>query len=762
MNSEKSRDFKFKVFTSVMLAALAQMSAANAEDTVATPEASSQAAPAEATQAEAAQADSAPLNLDKIVVTGSAKKVSKMKSSVSISTLNAEQVQSTGATNAAEVLRSIPGIRSESSGGEGNANMTVRGLPISAGGSRYLQMQEDGLPILQFGDISFATPDMFMRVDQGLKTLEVVRGGSGSTQATNSPGGIINFINQTGETKGGKVGLSAALNYNQFRTDFSYGGPIDDNGLRGFVSGYYRKGDGLRDAGITTEDGGQIKGNITKELDNGYIRFSFKHLDDNTPVNLPVPVNISNGKISTIAGIDPRTATFYSRAWGNDVTVTGNNGTASSRVNNGMTAKTDSIGAEFSFDLAGGWTVSDKFRWADNRGRFIGLFPRDTVTGPTVPFVVFNTSLNDMGNTINDFKISKAFETASAGKWTPTVGLYTSWQNVGLTWSFNSYTVSAASNPSSVTFLAPSSATFGGCCGRDIDAEYRTVSPYASMAWEFGDLNADVSIRQDNQKATGSYAQASSATGLFGARNIINYDIDHTSYSLGANYRINPNLAVFGRVSNGVAFNADRIMFGSANLNGGVIPINEVDQYETGVKWRRGNLNTFVTLFKAKTNESNYDATTQISTANKYDAKGVEFEAGYSIDNFRVGGGLTYTDAEVTDSNNPLLIGKAPNRQARFVYQLTPSYVWDKFSIGASVIGTTQSTDARGTGFQATLPAYAIVNAFVRYQYDSKLQLSLSANNLFDTLAFTESNDGRAVARAVDGLGVRAAAVYSF
>ena len=43
----------------------------------------------------------------------------------------------------------IPGIRAESSGGEGNSNITVRGVPVSAGGSRYLLIQEDGLPVLQ-------------------------------------------------------------------------------------------------------------------------------------------------------------------------------------------------------------------------------------------------------------------------------------------------------------------------------------------------------------------------------------------------------------------------------------------------------------------------------------------------------------------------------------------------------------------------------------------------------------------------------------
>ena len=46
----------------------------------------------------------------------------------------------TAPTSSAEVLRAIPGVRSESSGGEGNANMTVRGVPISAGGARYVEV----------------------------------------------------------------------------------------------------------------------------------------------------------------------------------------------------------------------------------------------------------------------------------------------------------------------------------------------------------------------------------------------------------------------------------------------------------------------------------------------------------------------------------------------------------------------------------------------------------------------------------------------
>ena len=143
------------------------------------------------------------LNLNRVVVTGTSTGASKMKQSVSISSLEADQIFKLAPTNAAEILRSIPGVRSESSGGEGNANLTVRGVPISAGGARYVQFQEDGLPILLFGDIAFGTADQFLRTDYNLSHLEVIRGGSASTLATNSPGGIVNFISKTGDEPGG-------------------------------------------------------------------------------------------------------------------------------------------------------------------------------------------------------------------------------------------------------------------------------------------------------------------------------------------------------------------------------------------------------------------------------------------------------------------------------------------------------------------------------------------------------------------------------
>jgi outer membrane receptor protein involved in Fe transport len=188
------------------------------------------------------QADSK--TLEEVVVTGVVNPRAKLKSSVSITTLDVKQVEQSAPRSTAEIFRTIPGIRSESSGGEGNANIAVRGVPISSGGSKYLQLQEDGLPVLLFGDIAFATSDIFTRFDRNIAKIEAIRGGSASTLSSNSPGGIINFISKTGKTEGGSMATSFGLDYNDFRTDIEYGSRIGD-GLYFHAGGFYRTGEGV-------------------------------------------------------------------------------------------------------------------------------------------------------------------------------------------------------------------------------------------------------------------------------------------------------------------------------------------------------------------------------------------------------------------------------------------------------------------------------------------------------------------------------------
>ena len=734
-----------------------------------------------------AQANNDTLKLDEVVVTGTATGASKMKQSSSISTVGVEQILQSQPTNASDILRSIPGIRAESSGGGGNANVTVRGLPISAGGSRYVQFQEDGLPVMLFGDVAFSTPDMFLRADNSLERLEVVRGGAASTLATNAPGGIINFISKTGDEPGGSIGLTTGIGYNEKRLDFDYSGKLGEK-TRFFIGGFTHNGEGPRNATGNSNQGGQIKGNITQELDNGFVRFNFKALDDQSPLFMPVPVKISKGTVSELPGIDPRMASMYSPYWVKDFTLAKNNTMVGTDVNDGLRVKQNSFGVEADLKLADGWKLSEKFRHASMSGRFVGLFPADDVTaapagtkyatgpnagkaytGNAFTNTVFNTSMDDMGSTTNDIKLSKTFAQADGAKLNTTFGLFMNVQKVGLTWNFNQYLMQATdknpallsnSTTNSYGATALGSDVWGGCCTRAIDATYNTTSPYAVIGWEKGAWTLDGSIRRDNQVATGSYNQAVANQFKPGNAQAINYTKEHTSYSFGGNYQLDKDLALFARLSEGVAFNADRIMFGSAAVpmagGAGVVPINTVQQLEGGVKMRSGNLSTFVTVFQAKTDESNYDATTQKSTANKYDAKGIEIEAGYKMGAFRINGGLTLTDAKIVSS------GLTPNRQAKVVYQLSPTYSTGALTVGAAIVGSSSAKDAQGSSYEATLPAYTVVNGFANYAISKDLTATFGVYNLTNTIGYTEINDGRMAARSINGRSAKVGLKYNF
>lgn len=713
------------------------------------------------------------LKFDQIVVTGTSTNTSKMKQSLSVSTLDADQLEKTGATSATELLRSIPGIRSESSGGEGNANITVRGVPLSAGGSRYVQIQEDGLPILLFGDISFGTADQFLRADYNVDRLEVVRGGSASTLASNSPGGIINFISKTGAEPGGAFGVTAGIGSRLARIDMDYGARLGERTTL-HIGGFQRTGDGgARSAGFDSESGGQIRANITQKLDNGYVRLSLKQLDDRTPSLMPVPVTVSNGSINTINGIDPRTAFFITPALANDKVLTHDGNSANTNPHDGLHMQSSAVGVEAHLDLAGGLVLDEKFRRSSNGGRFTALFPADNGNSGKAAFftgTLFNTSLDDMGNTFNDLKLSKTFGDTGA-KFTAVGGIFTGQQRIAQTWFWNQYNFTMKGNGATIVNAAgaPTTSpvstgfeTWGNCCSRTYDVQYSQVAPYLALTADTGALTLDGSVRSDQQSASGYTLSGNATTRTWdpASQKTVNYSVQHTSYSVGANYAMDKTTAVFARASNGVAYSADRLLYGNP-LDGSVpISVNEIQQQEVGVKWRTSGLSLFATYFNAKTSESNYEATTQKFTSNKYSANGIELEAVWSLGDFRLAGGATWTDAKITESNDASTVGKKPRRQADLVFQLAPSLSLGDLELGAAVVGTTKSFGDDGNTI--TMDGYTTINAFFNYQLNPRTQLSIKVNNLTDTLGYTEiEGDGHA-ARALNGRSATVQLKYSF
>lgn len=791
----KSRSMQLSCMAAAVSLALLQLGAAQAQET------QPAAGQGEAAAKPADQGNG--LNLDKVVVTGTPVRTTKMKSSISISTLDADQIQMSAPTSSADVLRSIPGVHSEASAGEGNTNVTVRGIPISAGGARYVGFQEDGLPVMLNGDYAFVTPDMYIKVDNTLDHVEAVRGGSASVLGSNSPGGIINFITKTGEEKGGSIGISKGLNYNQTRYDFDYGSPISDK-TRFFIGGFYRTGEGVRNGGVNLEDGGQIKGNITHELGDGsFIRLNFKHLNDQTPLSMPVPPQLSNANptkanpatIQALPGYDPRTASFYSPYWPSIAIRSHNNQLSSNDMNSGLTVKEDALGFQGVFKLGNGWTLDENFRKSQKSGSFLVGFPAGSpfaanagtiyasgpnkgqaYTGNVIELSAFNASFDDLGSTHNALKATKTFDLANSGKLTTVLGWDNNFQTIGVTDSLPHYLATATGNQpvmvsgtnaagvaTDASGLLPDSANWDE---QTRSVKYRMSSPYINLALEMGALNLDGGIRRDNEKVTGGNWRAipsgTYTPGVFPAlpQTPINYNVSKTSYSLGGNYRLTNNLAVFARYSDGGSFQVVERM-GTQPVDGSApVQINQVKQTELGVKWRQDGFSAFATLFNAKTSESNFSITTGLFSQNSYTANGLELETAYRNGGFNINGGLTYTDAKITASSDPLAVGNRPHRLAKYIYQVTPSYRFGDFVIGGSVIGTDKAFADSNDHNTLIMPAYYTVNLFANYQFDSQTSFFLSANNVFNAIGYTEAETTQS--RSINGRTVRAGVKYAF
>lgn len=772
-------------------------------------------APATAEPAEAATQED-------IVVTGTVRPERKIDTSISVSSVGADTIAQINPQSAADLIRFIPGIRSEASGGEGNANISVRGLPVASGGAKFVQFQEDGIPVMTFGDIAFATADTFVKSDYNIARVEAVRGGSASTAADNAPGAIINFISKTGTTDGGAIGVTRWIDSDRTRMDFDYGHKLGDD-WRFHIGGFYHYGQGPKDSGITGENGGQIKANLTHSFDGGFVRFDVKFLDDRAPVYLPVPVAINRNGVdasySSIPGFDVRSGALQSPALQSLLSLDHNGNRVTDSVSDGYRTLTKAFGAEASIDLGGGVTLDDKFRYAINSGKFVGPYSANVglagalgnsiggagsavtlASGPqagqaysgyAVNTVYFNVTLNNFNTFTNNLTLSKEFDAGSAGHITLTAGYTKSGQHIGMDWHWTNYLLSAQDNGNAQLLnvrdaggvlqtqnglIAYDARAFGDCCVRNYDVQYSIDAPWLNLNWKVGKLTVDGSLRYDIQSARGVY-QESAGTGVpidvnndgvisvpeqkvltvtSGLPQPVNYTKRYLSYSIGANYEINPDIALFARASRGARFNADRVLPADAAGNVSTLAaLNFANQQEVGAKFRGGHFSGALTVFHTTTAERGSDITPAGLTvfARNYRAQGAEFEGSASFGTFSLYGGVTYTDAKITADSfaGANDVGNRPQRQAKWVYQLRPTWSIGPVDLGATVTGTSDSyTDSSNTLKQ---PGYTVVGLFGAFALTQRLHLNAHVDNLFNVVGITEVD----AAPAANGLGVGSA-----
>ncbi|RAK57013.1 TonB-dependent receptor domain-containing protein [Phenylobacterium deserti] len=505
-------------------------------------------------------------NGEAVFSTGVAKGRDRLDSATSTSALRQADIEVLGARSLGEVLRNIPGIRAEHFGREGNSDYTIRGLPLSGNGSKYVQLQEEGLPVLEFADLSQLGADMFLRADLNLSQIETIRGGSASTFASNSPGGVINLLSKTGDVEGGAIAGTLGLNYGEHRVDADYGAKLSDT-LRFHVGGFYRQGEGPREVGYDAYKGGQIKANITKQFANGHVRVYGKWLDDRTPAFQDVPLLVTGTNADpdfrSPNGFDLKKDTLLSDRNSAVTSLNSSNQLMRSDLRDGQRAKVKSIGLDAQFDVAG-WSISEKIRFSDISGTNLGYVPiaaapaaglaftyggpggvlsyatgpnaGQTIANPStlngngllVSTVVADVQANSLDNLTNDLRASRVWE-IGAGELTTTAGFYGSSQDIDTYWSFVT-ALTDVRGDGETSLINVRTATgvpttqngylgygiAGGLYHRAYDVNYRVNAPYGSVNYRLGKVAIGASVRWDTGKVNGTLLGAELGGGRVG------------------------------------------------------------------------------------------------------------------------------------------------------------------------------------------------------------------------------------------------------
>ncbi|MCW0376850.1 TonB-dependent receptor domain-containing protein [Xanthomonas sacchari] len=492
------------------------------------------------------------IDLDRVVVTGTATQQPKFLAPYAVSTVGAEAIARQAPRSVVDLLRSVPGVTVENSGGEaGGENVVIRGLPWS--GFRLLDVLEDGLPLFESNYERQLQIDEVYRLDLGTTDAEVVRGGTAPIYSNNASGGVLNFITNHGtDTPSGAVKLTGGADA-LARIDGVASGPVKGNdALQYAVSGFYRQSDGLRDPGFGNgNQGGQFKVGGTYKFDFGKIFADFKYLNDRGVFYSAIPLADPRNGQSLSALIDPGTGTLNSASFRHVAFRTldgaGGNGVETRDLADGVhpVTRTLTIGGDTEF--ANGWRLSDRARYVNGDVGFNALFngaPTDAaallasrlgaaraafpgtaslryvLAGSNTPFDPASTAGLAMINTwsstqthysdlVNDLRLGRLFDLAGGGSHDITMGLSVSRFTLRQAQLGNALLTDVKSNPDALDIQALNAAGqvlgsltengFTAYGSGDLigDSHGTATALYAADTWKLDDAwQVDAGIRR--------------------------------------------------------------------------------------------------------------------------------------------------------------------------------------------------------------------------------------------------------------------------
>lgn len=222
--------------------------------------------------------------LEEVIVVGTRKK-RIIDVSNPVTAISDELLQQQAPRNVADALINVPSLNIDPSQGNSNNDFRFRG--IGEGGTQFLEIEEDGIPIQRDG------PDFWYRVHNGTAGIDVTRGGISPILRTAAIGGVINFRHREGsrDEMEGDIYIQGS-DFNQRRVEAYVGGPLTDQ-LTFALSGYVTSDNGVQETDFKANDGFNVYGNMKYHFDDdsGYMKVSARHTkEDNFTNGLGIPV----------------------------------------------------------------------------------------------------------------------------------------------------------------------------------------------------------------------------------------------------------------------------------------------------------------------------------------------------------------------------------------------------------------------------------------------------------------------------------------
>lgn len=803
-----------------------------------------QTAPAAETTAPTDPAADATENNDIIVIGTTSKNRSLITASADITQASEAEIQRKVPKSVAELLELVPGIFVEGTGGAVSNNYSVRGL--QGGGQRFIQLEEDGLPVLYTG----GGPDRFFAYDVTIERLEAVRGGSSGVLSVNGAAATIDFISRKPNfEKAEGIAKVQVQSYGEKRADFYYSAPLKDN-LAFNIGGYISSSPGIRNNPFIHQTY-HLKGALEYRFDGGgSIKVTAKIGDQTDAFYADYPIRLANGQIGSIAGFDAKRDNINGSAFAQiDLPVSRfveADGMRTFSSANGIRAITKQIAVDFKKPVTEHLEVFAKARYLDYSWDFNGLFPGSgTGNGGLASAVSYLTPgrspLNDRLTAgqaafpaavrfgIRDLtggRVIASNDTAAlnalngngllqqtvlnhdqqAGKdFASNFGLrveneFSIFRN-SFTGGIQYYNVRASQNQSAtspvlndvrndshiydlvaldannnvVGTLTDNGVISYGNWGAGINrSETSSVSFYGNDEVKIGDnFNLDFGLRHERYRITqfigntaainqpvvpGTVGLARDVGATFdGTFSQQRRSNDETAYTVGANYRIFKNLAVYGRYARG--FQTDP---------GGAV---SVILYEAGLRYQGHGLRGSVTVFRTQFNNQGYgffdaaNPTLQGDFRADLKTDGIEVDLSYrpvpwfeidavgvfqdpSLTNARLGrapvGGSAVVFTPVPQFN-----GNTPERTPKRLFTISPTFhlphglgeVYGRYKY----IGAIFADPNNGL----PLPGYGVTSAGFNINVARNLQFGGSVDNLFSVTGITEGNPRQGLSQTV-------------